>query len=194
MSELRPAPLLPSVELARARGLALPDGDPFEVERLAALVVDARLLRRTGWSEQKWLSPDDVKGLGRELPSTGQPGAMYHVMGRQLAARAGFVRCQLHHYSDEACSLRDTYVPALITAAPEMAHFEDALRALTAGTPPEALRCTDLAPRVVGAAYRSVPSTLPPDFHGFAYADALARAATTVGGLFARGTVLAGEV
>lgn len=185
---------LPSIDAARRMGVALPEGAPFAEERMAALFVQAALLVRNGWTEQKWLSLAARASLLREPPPQGRSGAMYHVAGRILEERPGFYRCVLHHYNDEPVTLHDTFVPSAIRNHPEMPHFDAALAALIAGGPPEALRCHDLMPREVGAAYRSVPTTVMPDFHGYAFGDALERAAASVGRVFAKGQVLDGEV
>lgn len=54
---------LPTVERARAEGLALPPGAPEEERRVAALVVLASIVRREGWTEVVDLSPEAAEQL-----------------------------------------------------------------------------------------------------------------------------------
>ena len=188
------APRLPSIALARELGIALPDGEPYETRHLAALSVAVRLLRRSSWSEQKWLPNGEVARLAAAPPDTGVPGALYHVVGRTLATRGTLTRCLVHHYADEVVAWRELYLPSAVREDPAMRHFEQALLVFAEGAPPESQRCTDLAPRDVGAAYRTRNVARPQAFHGFVYDDALERAAAAVGAVFEHGTVLGGEV
>jgi hypothetical protein len=59
---------LPTLEQARAKGLPLPAGEPFEQEKWAALFVIATVLRRRSWREEMASHPDNVAALGRGMP------------------------------------------------------------------------------------------------------------------------------
>lgn len=73
-----PAPYLPSLEAARARGCValdpeadrfeLPEGEPTAVRRLAALVVDARLIRREIQDEEASMALARASNLPTEMP------------------------------------------------------------------------------------------------------------------------------
>ncbi len=61
-------PLLPTLERAKAAGLPLPDGEPLEQEKWAALFVIATVLRRRSWKEEIVSHPDNLAQLGQGMP------------------------------------------------------------------------------------------------------------------------------
>ncbi len=61
---------IPTLERARSGGLSLPDGEPFEQERWAGLLVIAGVLRRRTWKEDIWAHPDSVAQLGSGPPKS----------------------------------------------------------------------------------------------------------------------------
>jgi hypothetical protein len=186
---------LPSLAAARRAGVGLPAHAPFEERRLAALRVDLKVLRRTSWSEQKSFKPEEFARLASAAPTRGKPGAAYHVAGAVLRRTKDWVRCQVHHFTDELFEVHETYVPSEISNHRELFTVERALETMIMpGRPPEELRCLDLTPKDVGGAYRAGPSTEAPDFHGFEFGDALEQATTVVHRVLGRGEVLASDV
>jgi hypothetical protein len=186
---------LPTLAAARRAGVGLPAHAPLEERRLAALRVDMKVLRRTGWSEQKSFRTQEFAELAASAPPRGKAGAAYHVAGSVLRKTKDWVRCQVHHLSDELVELHETYVPGEIQHHPELFTVERALEALIMPVPPpEELRCLDLTPKEVGGAYRAGPAQQPPDFHGFDFGDALDQATSVVHRILTRGQLLASDV
>jgi hypothetical protein len=62
------APYLPTLVRAQAEGLPLPEGRPAEERRVAALIVQATILRRKTWSEEKVLPPSMLPNLPQGEP------------------------------------------------------------------------------------------------------------------------------
>lgn len=88
-----PAPWLPTLDRARADGLALPLGDPAEERRVAALVVHAGMIRREGWEEEVQLGPAAADRIER-----GEPEPAYELAGQsylRLGAQLGEERCTM---------------------------------------------------------------------------------------------------
>jgi hypothetical protein len=186
---------LPTLAAARRAGVGLPAHAPLEERRLAALRVDLRVLRRTGWSEQKSFRTEEFAQLAKSAPPRGKAGAAYHVAGTVLRKTKDWIRCQVHHLTDDLVELHETYVPSEIQHHPELFTVERALEALIMPVaPPEALRCLDLTPKEVGGAYRAGPAEQAPDFHGFDFGDALGQATAVVHRILSRGQILRADV
>lgn len=194
-TSVKPSAYLPTLELARAAKLPLHDAQPQEQLRLAALLVDAQIVRRDCWSEIDAVREEDFERLSNNtLPADANPGAVYHVIGRVIEQTPHWVRCRVDHYFDKVVELKETWVPSPLHTSP-MRHFEAALESMIMNAAaPEELRCTDLTPKAVGGAYRSAQTTRQPDFHGYDFGDALAAAEKSVNSLLVRGTVVSSDI
>jgi hypothetical protein len=61
-------PFVPTLERARAQHLPIPDGDPVEQDRWAALITFTTFVRRTSWKEETHAAAATVQHLGRGAP------------------------------------------------------------------------------------------------------------------------------
>jgi len=86
-------PYLPTLERARAEGLALPPHKPAEERRVAALVVLAQVMRREAWDEETDLGPDALKQIERGDPPL--PAAFEARSHRRLVDELGARRCTM---------------------------------------------------------------------------------------------------
>lgn len=178
---------LPTLEKACEQGLDLPEGDPWEVHKMAALIVIAGAVRRETWDEV--LDEDRAESVpGREpppAPTAYVPGSHAWIVG-PVAGKPGRVR--VRHTNEIPIAMCELYAPTL----PIAYCFEGALEKFAElGTePPEVLRCLDLRPRNQGgSAYRGGGKLQEADFNGFAFGDSLEHAVTAVERLGTRGTV-----
>ena len=194
-ARLKPSAYLPTIDVARTAKLPLHNAQPKEQLRLAALMVDAQIVRRDSWSEIDALREEDYERLSQNaLPAEGNPGSVYHLIGRELEHTPHWIRCRVDHYFDKLVELKETWVPSMLHASP-MRHFEAALENMIMNaSPPEELRCMDLTPKAVGGAYRSAQTMRQPDFHGYDFGDALATAEKTVNALLVRGTPVSSDI
>jgi hypothetical protein len=186
---------LPTLEVARKAHLALPDEEPTEQRKMAALILDLRIIRREVWSETKNLTLDERNRLDPHPPTTVKAGAMYHVLGAEYGGPGRFSRCRIDHYTDKAVVVNDVYTPDEMTSVPALSHLDDALDAIAVGAKlPSDLRCLDLAPRTAGGGYRAVAAEVKPDFHGYSFGGAFEATKGVVDAILRRGAAVGGEV
>lgn len=69
MTEDAAGRFVPTIERARKEGVELPDGEPFESERWAALFVLAAVVRRRSWKDRVYYHPRAAEQLGRGEPA-----------------------------------------------------------------------------------------------------------------------------
>lgn len=62
------SPFVPTLERARSQGLPIPQGDPLEQDRWAALITFTTFLRRTSWKEEMHAAAATVAHLDRGTP------------------------------------------------------------------------------------------------------------------------------
>jgi hypothetical protein len=184
------ATFIPTVE--RAADMLLPGGAIESQERLCALLVRADMVIREVWRELDALDHKTYQRLAAaRVPAKLQAGAVHHVIGEELERTAHWVRCRVEHYTDKHVVLHETWLPGALKAMQGWARFETALESLIMpATPPEALRCMDLTPKVHGSAYRT-HTVKQPDFHGHSFGDAIDQAKTALDRILGRCT---GEV
>lgn len=186
---------LPTLERARAAALELPDGDPADEHRMAALIVVARAIRRESWDEI--VREQDVRE-GTAPSPPGPPTSWERVthsavVGPAEATERGYRRVMVRHYTDRPIDMREMYVPTL----PAHFAFESALEGIAqyTETPPEVLRCHDLTPKEVGGnAYRGGGQIALPDFHGYGFGDTIDKGKKAVKAVGVRGTVFGLQV
>ncbi|MBI5537371.1 MAG: hypothetical protein HY898_31905 [Deltaproteobacteria bacterium] len=177
---------LPTLQNARSQGLELPEGEPSEIHKMAALIVIAGAVRRESWDEVL----DERRAV--HVASHEPPPAPVDYVARSHAWIVGPVagkpgRLRVRHTNEVPISMCELYAPTL----PIVYSFEGALEKFAeVGTePPDALRCLDLRPRNQGgSAYRGGGKLQAADFHGFAFGDALEHGETGVDRLCAKGT------
>ncbi|MFW5741128.1 MAG: hypothetical protein ACOC1F_12255 [Myxococcota bacterium] len=185
---------LPTLERARAAALELPDGEPADEHKMAALIVLARAIRRESWDEV--LRAEDVSD--RTAPAPPGPPTSFElavhsaVVGTADSVERGYRRVTVRHYTDRPVSLQEMYVPTL----PAHFAFESALEGIAqhTETPPEILRCHDLAPREIGNAYRGGGRVALPDFHGYGFGDTIDKGKKAVRSIGTRGSVFGLQV
>lgn len=153
---------------------------------MAGLIVLAQAVRRDSWDEVVRMDrPMGPSGFGHPQPPTEYvPREFSAVLGPASNDPDALV---LRHCTDRVVTLEEMYVPTL----PIAGAVEPALEQLAGlgKMPPEALRCHDLRPRRIGAAYRDGGELQQADFHGFDFGDALERGADAVSRLGVRGTI-----
>lgn len=88
-----PAAWLPTLDRARASGLALPPGDPAEERRVAALVVRADMIRREAWEEEVQLGTEAADRIERTEPEPAY--ALEAQSYLRLGAQLGEERCSM---------------------------------------------------------------------------------------------------
>jgi hypothetical protein len=173
--------------LQQAQGLELPDGQPQEVRKFAALIVIAGAVRRDSWDDvvdEREASETPTQSPASE-PSDYQERTHRWVVG-PVPGRAG--RYRVRYTNDRPIGICDLFAPTL----PIVYSFEGALERMAqlGVEPPEELRCEDLRPRDIGgSAYRGGGKLQEPDFHGFSFGDAIEKGARAVDQIGVRGTV-----
>ncbi len=180
---------LPDIEKAREQGVRLPDVAPVSQTRLAAVVVMARAVRRDSWDQ---IVRDDSAAASipaGEAPAPADYATRSHsrVIGR---VRGGL---RVRHYTDTGLSICDMHVPTI----PECFAYEAALEQLAelGKVPPDCLRCHDLSPRTAGGSpYRGGGKLSAPDFHGYAFGDAIDKARGSIQRMGVPGTIFLREV
>ncbi len=189
--------LMPSIAAARQAGVLPPHEDPVEERALCALVVQARVLDRRQWREEKVIRWQWAKRMARGAPPipdrpTSQvvtrleetyetiPCVNCQLKSRQggkpVACTSCFVRARVLHTADRTTAMFETYLPRQITTRRQMFGFESMLeRRITPGrkTPPSTLECRDLKPRSTGGAYRAARTKKQPKFHGHDFGDTI---------------------
>lgn len=186
---------LPTLAGARAASLELPDGDPADEHRMAALIVIARAIRRDTWDEI--VREQDVDPSTAPAPP-GPPKSYEQVVhtavvGPAASKNPSIRRVTVRHYTDRPISMREMYVPTL----PAHFAFESAIEGIAQydQPPPDVLRCLDLTPREVGGnAYRGGGHIALPEFHGYGFGDAVDKGKKAVKAIGVRGSVFGLQV
>ena len=88
-SSRRPAKLMPDLGAAQRAGVLPPHEEPAEVRSLCALVVQARVLERKQWREEKVLRWKWAKRMRRGAPPPPERPTSHVTRGRTLRYMPG---------------------------------------------------------------------------------------------------------
>jgi hypothetical protein len=192
---------IPSLAAAREQGWALPEDDPDETIRLAALRVVLHVQIRRTWREEVTLSAAQLARLLDVDPPPARSLEEQHVVLESVlapmacprcAARgvvparvegAGEVDCPECHRSgglaltrvrrvvDSVEKLADVFLPRELRTMPKLLHVERIVETIVPEVPDDAFECADLRPVAQESAYRGAQRQQDPDFFGFDFRD-----------------------
>jgi hypothetical protein len=197
----------PTLEAARAQGIALPEGPPTTTLALAALRVLVHGQHRRTWREEATLPSGVASRLrDREPPPADVPSAQHMVVER-IGQRHDCTRCggvgsviaggqrftcpeckgsgafadvHVRRLVDTMEKLTDVILPTQLRTAPGFLHVERVIESIVPEEPGSFFECHDLRKIAQTSAYRGATRQQDPDFHGSDFADAIEVATRTI--------------
>lgn len=197
----------PTLEAARAQGVALPEVAPTSTLALAVLRVLVHGQHRRTWREEVTLP----RGVVDRLPDRDPPPADVPSAQQMIAERIGgqhpCTRCQgsggilaggqrftcpecqgsgsfadvhVRRLVDTMERLSDVILPTQLRTAPGLLHVERVVESIVPVEPGSFFECHDLRKVSQVSAYRGAQRQQDPDFHGFDFADAIEVATNTI--------------